>query len=204
MVQSVGEIDTEGFIEEFANAVRKFRVKLAIEYSLLVKAAGTVEGLVRALHPDVDALEITKPYVERIFSERWSPQQMVQQALGGGVGVASLLRTMPTHVDQILHDFETGNVQVKPITPKLDKLPDTVYQSATRVAVALFAASMTISAAVSIPAGYESYMDWARIFFFFLFTALAIGGWTVTWWWHWLGRARTFRLAPLLNFFRRR
>ena len=82
--------------------------------------AGTVEGLVRALHPDVDALEITKPYVERIFSERWSPQQMVQQALGGGVGVASLLRTMPTHVDQILHDFETGNVQVKPITPNFD------------------------------------------------------------------------------------
>ena len=99
MVKSVGEIDTQGFIEEFAQAVRKYRVKLATEYTLLVKAAGTVEGLVRSLYPDVDALAITKPYVERIFSERWSPQQMVQQALGGGIGVALLLRTMPTHLD---------------------------------------------------------------------------------------------------------
>ncbi len=203
MVRSVSELDTQGFIDEFANAVGKYRVKLAIEYSVLAKAAGTIEGLVRALYPQVDVLEITKPYVERIFTERWSPQQMLQQALGGGVGVASLLRTVPTHVDQILHDFETGNVQVRPITPKLDKLPDTLYQSATRLAVALFAASMSICAAVSLPDGYEGYMDWARIAFFLLFTTLAIGGWTVTWWWHWLGRGRSIRLTPLLKLFRR-
>ena len=203
MVRKVSDLDTQGFIEEFASAVGKYRVKLAIEYSVLVKAAGTIEGLVRSLYPDIDALSITKPYVERIFAERWSPQQMVQQALGGGVGMASLLRTVPTHVDQILHDFETGNVQVRPITPKLDKLPDTLYQSATRIAVALFAASMTVSAAVSMPDGYESYMDWIRIAFFLLFTTLAIGGWTVTWWWHWLGRGRSIRLAPLLKLIRR-
>ncbi len=204
MVKTVSELDTQGFIEEFANAVGKYRVKLATDYSVLVKAAGTIEGLVRSLYPDVDALAITKPYVERIFTERWSPQQMVQHALGGGVGAASLLRTVPTHVDQILHDFETGNVQVRPITPKLDKLPDTLYQSATRLAVALFAASMSICAAVALPDGYEGYMDWARIAFFVLFTTLAIGGWTVTWWWHWLGRGRSFRVTPLLSFFRRR
>jgi ubiquinone biosynthesis protein len=203
MVQRVADLDTQGFIDEFANAVGKYRVKLATEYSVLVKAAGTIEGLVRSLYPDVDVLAITKPYVERIFTERWSPQQMLQQALGGGVGVASLLRTVPTHVDQILHDFETGNIQVKPITPKLDKLPDTLYQSATRLAVAFFAASMTISAAVMMPNTYEHPMDWVRIAIFLLFTTLAIGGWTVTWWWHWLGRGRSLRLAPIVKLFRR-
>lgn len=203
MVKSVSELDTQGFIDEFANAVGKYRVKLATEYSVLAKAAGTIEGLVRTLYPDVDVVAITRPYVERMVTERYSPEQMLQQALGGGVGVASLLRTIPTHVDQILHDFETGNVQVRPLTPKLDRLPDTLYQSATRLAVALFAASMSICAAVSLPDGYESYMDWARIAFFVLFTTLAIGGWTVTWWWHWLGRERSIRLTPLINLLRR-
>lgn len=204
MVRSVGEADTQGFIDEFAQAVGRYRVKLATEYSLLVKAAGTVEGLVRALYPDVDALAVTKPYVERMFSERYSPQQMVQQALGGGVGAASLLRTLPTHLDQILHDFETGNLIVNPKTPTLDKLPDTLHQSATRIAVALFAASMTVASAVSIPDRYDGYMDWARIGMFVIFTSFAFGGWTVTWWWHWLGRGLTLKLTPILNFFRRR
>ncbi|MCB9597823.1 MAG: AarF/ABC1/UbiB kinase family protein [Sandaracinaceae bacterium] len=204
MVKSVGEVDTQGFIDEFAQAVGKYRVKLATEYSVLVKAAGTVEGLVRQLYPDIDALAITKPYVERMFGERWSPQQMVQQALGGGVGAASLLRTLPTHVDQILHDFETGNIIVNPMTPTLDKIPDTLHQSATRIAVALFASAMTVASAVSIPAGYDGYMDWARIGMFVLFTCFAIGGWTVTWWWHWLGKGVTLKLTPILNFFRRR
>jgi ubiquinone biosynthesis protein len=203
MVRTVSELDTQGFIEEFANAIGKYRVKLAIEYSVLVKAAGTIEGLVRSIYPDVDALAITRPYVERIFTERWSKEQLVQQALGGGIGLASLLRTVPTHVDQILHDFETGNVQVRPITPALDRVPDTLYQSATRLAVALFAASMSVCAAVVVPNDYRGYMDWARIALFVLFTTLAIGGWTVTWWWHWLGRGRSLRLTPLLRLFRR-
>jgi hypothetical protein len=47
-------------------------------------------------------------------------------------------------------------------------------------------------------------MDWARMGFGFLFTCLAIGGWTVTWWWHFLGRDFKLRLTPLLNLFRRR
>jgi hypothetical protein len=46
-------------------------------------------------------------------------------------------------------------------------------------------------------------MDWIRIAFSLLFTTLAIGGWTDTWWWHWLGRARSIRLAPLLKLIRR-
>ncbi|MFK7984627.1 MAG: ABC1 kinase family protein [Sandaracinaceae bacterium] len=204
MVRSVRDLDTQGFVDEFARAVGKYRVKLATEYTLLAKAAGTVEGLVRQLYPDVDALAITKPYVEQIFSERWAPQQMVQQALGGGVGMASLLRTLPTHADQILHDFETGNLTVKPQTPKLDKLPDTIYQSATRLAVALFASAMTISATLALPTDYRNPMDWVHIAFFLLFTCFAIGGWTLTWWWHWLGRDFKFRVTPILNLFRRR
>jgi ubiquinone biosynthesis protein len=203
VVDRLQDIDTQGFIDEFASAVGKYRVKLAVEYSLLAKSLGTLEGLVRRLHPDVDLLALTRPYVERMFSERWNARELVQQALGGSLGAMSLLRTLPTHVDQILHDFETGNLQVRPLTPSLDRLPDILYQSATRSAVALFAASMTVAAAMALPAGYSEPMEQVRIALAVLLGLLAAGGWTVTWWWHWLGRQRTLRLTPLLRLFRR-
>jgi ubiquinone biosynthesis protein len=208
MVRSVKELDTRGFIEEFANATSKYRVKLATEYSVLVKSAGTIEGLVRRLHPDVDVIPIVRPYVEQVFGDRWSPDKMVQQAVGGATGVVSLLRTMPTHLDQILHDVETGNVQVRPILPKLDALPDRVHDGATRIAVAIFAASMSVCAAIMVPEHLPEQLEDAiydsfKVLLFLVAFSCALAGWFVTWWWHWLGRGFNLRLSPIFRFFRR-
>ena len=203
MVSRLSDVDTRGFVEEFARAAGKYRVRLATEYSVLGKSAGTIEGLVRSLYPDMDFIPIIRPHVEKAFSERWEPSQMLTQALGGATGVASLLRTVPTHVDQILHDFETGNVQVRPLVPKLDQIPDRLHDGATRIAVAIFAASMSVASALSLPTGYATYVDKIRIAFFALTLTSAFAGWTVTWWWHWLGRGVQLRLSPFLSFFRR-
>lgn len=204
MVKSVAELDSQRFVEEFANAAHKYRVRLATEYSVLVKSVATIEGLVRRLHPDVDVLSIVKPYAERLFADRYSPQAMIQQALGGATGVASLIRTVPTHLDQILHDVETGNVQIRPLTPVLDTLPERVHQSASRIGVAIYSAAMTISAAVVVPDDWSRPMQWLKIALFATFSTLAIAGWTATWWWHFLGQGKRLRLAPLIKFFRRR
>lgn len=204
MVKSVAELDSQRFVEEFANAAHKYRVRLATEYSVLVKSVATIEGLVRRLHPDVDALSIVKPYAERLFADRYSPQAMLQQALGGATGIASLIRTVPTHLDQILHDVETGNVQIRPLTPKLDLLPDRVHNSASRIGVAIFSAAMTVSAAVVVPDDWTRPMQWVKLALFVGFSTVATVGWTAMWWWHFLGQGKRLRLAPLIQFFRRR
>lgn len=204
MVARLRDVDTRGFVEEFARAAGKYRVRLATEYSVLGKAAGTIEGLVRAIYPDLDFIPLIRPHVEKAFGERWEPTQMLTHALGGATGVASLLRTVPTHVDQILHDFQTGNVQVRPLVPKLDQIPDRLHDGATRIAVAIFAASMSVASALSLPTGWATYPEMFRTAFFGLTLTSAVGGWTVTWWWHWLGRGLHLRLSPLLNLVRRR
>jgi len=204
MVSALSDFDSQAFIEEFARAVGKYRVRLATEYSVLVKSAGTVEGLVRAIDPDLDVIPLIRPHVEAVFAERWEPGKIVENALGGATGAASLLRTVPTHVDQILHDFQTGNVQVRPITPRLDQLPDRIHDSATRIAVSIFAASMSIASALVVPTGWETPIEWLRIALFLAFFVSAISGWVVTWFWHWLGRGLTLRLSPVMSLFRRR
>jgi ubiquinone biosynthesis protein len=204
MVRSVADLDSRRFVEEFANAAHRYRVRLATEYSVLVKSVATIEGLVRRLHPDVDAIALIQPHVERVFRERWAPQSMLQNALGGATGAASLLRAVPNYLDQILHDVETGNVQVRPLTPKLDTLPDRLHQSATRVGVAIFAAAMSICAAVVVPDDLGNALRWFKLLLFVVFTLFALLGWSATWWWHFLGQGTRLRLSPLLKLLRRR
>jgi len=203
MVSALKDVDTERFIEEFIAATRKYKVRLATEYSVLAKAAGTIEGMVRALYPDLDFIPLIRPYVERVFADRFEPTKMVTEALGGATGMMSLARTLPTHFDQILHDLETGNLQVRPRMPELERLPDLLHDSATRIGVAVFAASMSIASAMVVPDGYEHPMEWVKIALFFLFAISATAGWAVVWFWHWLGRGVNLPIGALLSFFRR-
>ncbi|GAB4208941.1 MAG: AarF/ABC1/UbiB kinase family protein [Sandaracinaceae bacterium] len=203
MVSALADVDTQRFIEELVNATRKYKVRLATEYSVLAKAAGTIEGMVRALYPDLDFIPLIKPYVERVFADRWEPQKMLTEALGGATGMASLARTLPTHLDQILHDLETGNVQVRPRMPELERLPSLLHDSATRIGVAVFAASMTMASAMVVPDAYEHTMQWVKLGLFFAFAASATAGWAVVWFWHWLGRGVSLPIGAILKFLRR-
>ncbi len=203
MVASVADVDSERFIEELVRATRKYKVRLPSEYSVLAKAAGTIEGLVRALYPRLDAIPLVRPYVERVFADRLEPTKALTEALGGATGVLSLARTLPTHLDQILHDLETGNVQVRPRMPELEALPHLLHDSATRIGVAVFAASMSIASAMVIPDAYEHPMQWVKLALFFVFGFAALAGWAVVWFWHWLGRGVNLPLGAILRFLRR-
>ena len=203
MVSALKDVDTERFIEEFIAATRKYKVRLATEYSVLAKAAGTIEGMIRSLHPDLDFIPLIKPYVERVFVDRFEPQKAIAEALGGATGMMSLARTLPTHLDQILHDLETGNMQVRPRMPELEQLPSLLHDSATRIGVAVFAASMSIASAMVVPDGYEHPMEWVKIGLFFLFAIAATSGWAVVWFWHWLGRGFSLPIGGLLRLLRR-
>ncbi len=203
MVSALKDVDTERFIEEFIAATRKYKVRLATEYSVLAKAAGTIEGMIRVLYPDLDFIPLIKPYVERVFADRFEPTKAVTEALGGATGLMSLARTLPTHLDQILHDLETGNMQVRPRMPELEQLPSLLHDSATRIGVAVFAASMSIASAMVVPDGYEHPMEWVKVGLFFFFALAAIAGWAVVWFWHWLGRGVSLPIGGLLRLLRR-
>jgi ubiquinone biosynthesis protein len=199
-VESLAELDSAAFAEEFAEAAQHFRIKLAPEYSILTKAATTIEGIVRHLHPEVDLGAIVRPYVRQMLAARYSPTALVSDFLGEANAVASMVRDLPPKLDQILHDVETGNVQVRAVTPALDDVPDVLHQLAGRLGLAAFAVSMTLAAAVLLAA--EAMVVWRAILGIACALAAA-GAWTVLFWWHVVGRGKPLRLRPLIRMFRR-
>jgi ubiquinone biosynthesis protein len=200
MVASFGEYDSAGFIAEFGKTAGKHRIKLARDMAILGKAAATLEDIIRTLHPDVDLIGIARPFLDAIVKERLSPQRLLGEFVSGASGMGSMLRTVPGQVDQLLHDFETGNIMVRAVTPQLDELPARVHALGGRISLAAFAMATTIAAALVAPGTTEAFPQ------FIAATALALaaaGGWIALLGWHWLGRGKPLRLTPLVKFFRR-
>jgi ubiquinone biosynthesis protein len=200
MVASFGEYDSAGFIEEFGKAAGRHRIKLARDMAILGKAAATLEDIIRTLHPDVDLVGIARPFLDEIVRKRLSPQRILGEFVSEASGLGSMLRTVPGQVDQLLHDFETGNIMVRAVTPALDEVPARLHALGGRLTLAAFASATTIAAAIALPETSESL---PRAVAAAALGACAAAGWTVLLGWHWLGRGKPLRLAPLVKFFRR-
>lgn len=197
---SIQDVDSSGFAEAFGSAANRFRIKLAPEYAILTKATATLEGIIRAYHPNVDLVAIARPVVERVVASRWSPTRLLADAMTGATGVGSLLRGLPAQLEQLLQDVETGNLQVRAVSPALDELPLRIHQLASRLSLTGFAAALSICAALLVPA--EATLDVRSGLFVFCFVTAA-AGWTTLLWWHVLGRGRPVRVGELMKLLRR-
>jgi len=200
LVESLADVDSSGFAQEFAEAAQRFRIKLAPEYSILTKAATTIEGLVRTLHPDVDLTSIARPYVQQMVSRRLAPMSVLQGIATEASGLATLVRGLPAQLDQILHDVESGSLQVRALTPELDQIPGLLHQLAGRLGLTAFAVAMSLCAAIVLP---DRNPHWVQLTLCIACASLAAGAWTILFWWHVVGRGKPLRLRPLMKLFRR-
>jgi ubiquinone biosynthesis protein len=200
LTSKIGEVDSAGFVEEFARAAQRFRIKLASEYSVLTKAAATIEGIVRHLDPEVDIVRIAMPYAKQIALRKFSPHTLLQNLTSEATSLGAMALRFPEQAEQLLHDLETGNLQVRAMTPELDALPALLHQASGRFALALFATAMTLCTALVLP---EHAPHWSQIALSVVLGLTAAGAWSISFWWHVVGRGKPLRLSPLIRLFRR-
>ncbi|HEV7735393.1 MAG TPA: AarF/UbiB family protein [Candidatus Binatia bacterium] len=197
---SIEDVDSSGFAEAFGAAANRFRIKLAPEYAILTKATATLEGIIRTYHPHIDLVAIARPVVERLVAGRWAPTRLLADAMTGATGMGSLLRGLPSQLEQLLQDVETGNLQVRAVSPALDELPMRIHQLASRLSLTGFAAALSICTALLVPP--ELRFD-LRSVLCVLCLVLAASGWTTLLWWHVLGRGRPVSVTAVMKLLRR-
>ena len=200
VVSNFGEYDSAGFIEAFSKAAGRYRIKLARDMAILGKSAATLEDIIRTLHPEVDLVGIARPFLDEIVKRRLAPQRILGEMMSEATGLGSMLRTVPGQIDQLMHDFETGNIMVRAVTPELDDLPKRLHALGGRLTLAAFASATTIAAAIAVPESTEST---PRLITAAVLAFSAVTGWVSLLVWHWFGQGKPMRLTPLLRFFRR-
>jgi ubiquinone biosynthesis protein len=156
--------------------------------------------LIRSLYPDINALEIAQPYIQRLMAERFSPGSMLKDSLSTVTGLSSMLKQLPMQLDQILHDAESGNLQVRALNPQLENLPQVLHHFASRMALSAFAMSMTLAAVVMIAVRTsERSLD----LLIGASVVMAFFSWSTLFAWHFVRIGQPYRARSLLQFFRR-
>ena len=76
-----GNSDFRHFGFGFLALLRRHRIAIPGGYGLLVKSLATVEGVARRLYPDIDIMEVARPFVTRMIGESIGNPQLLQERL---------------------------------------------------------------------------------------------------------------------------
>lgn len=202
MISRLQDADPGRVIEDFMAAAQKYQVKVATQFSIMAKSASTVEGIVRELHPDIPIVEIAKQYTEPLVRSRYTPQKLMEEAFSGVTGVGVMVRHLPGQIDQVLHDVETGNLQVQAVVPNLEEIEPMARQLAGRLSMALFAAALTIATAILVPEE-PGTLYYVPLVLSILCMIAAAGMWTMLLWWYFVNIGKPLKISAVLKFFRR-
>ncbi|MEM1349615.1 MAG: AarF/ABC1/UbiB kinase family protein [Myxococcota bacterium] len=205
MHQQLEDIDVTSMMEDIMETAHRFRIRVNPEYALLTKAAGTVEGVLRTVYPDLDVAKAMEPYGQRLLRDRLSGERVVAQLASSVLSANHLLREFPLQLDQILMDVEGGEFRVQVEHQQLDHFTNTIAVLGSRIFMGFMAGALIIGGCVLLttfdwrPRGIPMLLVFAAVCFLsaggFAFTALS---------WHFVTNGFSkVRLTPLIRLLKR-
>lgn len=76
-----GRADVRGFALGFLSMLADFHIAIPAGYGLLVKALVTVEGVARAIYPEIDIIEAARPFATRLVAAQLArPERLRERA----------------------------------------------------------------------------------------------------------------------------
>lgn len=148
--RSLADVDAARFLQDLVEAGQRFRIRIAPEYAILAKATVTVEGVLRALDPELDIVATARPFATRLMQARLAPRRLLETGLSTALSVGSLLREAPQQIDQLLLDLNAGMLRFEVRSPSLDDIGPNLNVLTTRLSMAILAAGLFVAAAVLV------------------------------------------------------
>ncbi len=146
---------TAKVILEMMEIMRQHHLMVPMQYALADKALLEMEGVARALDPGFRPVEAARPFVWRLYFERWRPDLLARRLLANLGDALRLLQNLPQRLESLLNQTEKGELALQLKHEGLDPLTRAVQEGASRVTVGLIVAALIVGSSMIITTGVE-------------------------------------------------
>lgn len=156
MVNTQGEpVETAKLILEMMEIMRQHRLRVPMQYALADKALLEMEGVARALDPEFRPVEAARPFVWRLYLERWRPDAMAKRLLTHLGDALHLIQNLPRRLENVISQLEKGELSLQLKHEGLVPLTKALQEGASRVTVGLIVAALIVGSSMIITTGVE-------------------------------------------------
>jgi ubiquinone biosynthesis protein len=116
----LSQIEIGVLFQQLVAGAARHRVRMPTDFTMMFKAILTTEGLAKAIAPDVDPIELARPFITQMVTERYSPERLKAQAIRDLVAFSGMARSIPTKVPMLLDDLQAGKLEFGVSAPTLE------------------------------------------------------------------------------------
>ena len=141
--QTFSAFDMSGALNDFVSLVRRYRITLPNEVSLLIKVLITLEGTGRLMNPDFCLMEIMEPMQRMMLLKRLSPGRQVRKMRRFYMELEQLADELPRKLSNILEQVQSGSFNVHLVHRRLGP-------TANRLVLGMMSSAMFMGASLML------------------------------------------------------
>lgn len=150
MNMGLDQIDFPAMLYSVIGLCRKNNLQMKAEVTLLVKAFGSLEGLVSQLDPDLSMMDVARPlgkaYLKRKFNLKTSLEDLSFDTLQSLKATSQL----PTKASKFFDVVSSGQTRFSVCYKGQDKLLDRIDHLANRIIIALVLAAIILASSLLV------------------------------------------------------
>lgn len=155
----LSEIQIGELLGEIVVGATRHQVRMPTAFTMMFKAMITTEGLAKTIAPNVDPIELARPYILDMIKERYSTERIKQLLISDVHMLSGLARDLPRQLPVLIQDLQAGRLTLGTSTETLEfekKAADARNRVAVRAAISMTAlACGTYTLTLNLP-GFTS------------------------------------------------
>ena len=137
-------------LRESIDIARNNHLRVPADHALLVKSLVTIEYVGNLLDPDLNFVEVSRPFIENLISRRYSIPRMAEELKDTLEDLSDLLTNFPGDLHEILNKIKTGKLSFDLEHRGLQEFETEMDRSSNRVAFSVIVASIIVASSLIV------------------------------------------------------
>lgn len=146
----IERINIGDILNEVFRFLRRYKVSIPSQLSILAKTIITLEGTARQLSPEFTVSSISKEFMKHYYMNKVNVERILLDSKHNIEDILLDIKTIPKQMKGILRNIEKNNVKMTIEEVKLTKLERRINDMATQLSLSLVLASMVVGSSLII------------------------------------------------------
>jgi ubiquinone biosynthesis protein len=149
-ISGLHENEMSTVLLEIKDIVVEHGLKVPGHFFLLGRSMVTIEGVIEKLDPDLDLIELAKPFMIRVIQKKFNPFTLGKKVINSLVEFVNYMEDFPRDLKNAVRKINSGQVKVDLTHRGIDPMVHTFHRIAKQLISAILIAALVIGSTLLI------------------------------------------------------
>ena len=159
----IEKLSISNILNDMFRFLRKYKVCIPSQLSMLAKTIITLEGTARSLDPDFSISSVAQEFIKYYYINKLSVDKILLRAKDNTEEILFDIRSIPKQLKTILRNLENNNIKIQMEDIKFTSLERCITDLATKLSLSLVLASMVVGSSLIISSQNINRNIWIKM-----------------------------------------